>query len=204
MITDKLAKLDKSQRIKVTAFAVIAIGWFSYSVITRSSAIKLDQAEAKHTDVQYEYANMENQLIGLSTFSKRIVELQNQLDEQKQKWFTRQQALNFFENVNAMALTRNLRPISRLISEPKTIFNDKENEEAESQDLLLRTQSAKIAVTGNYFDIVDFVGDLTLAERQQKVIIENIHIALAPGDNYYPRATFNVVLLVDLSQEDEV
>jgi Tfp pilus assembly protein PilO len=165
--------------------------------------MKLDRAEAKYTNVRYEYADMENQLIGLSKFEERLGELQNQFDEQKQKWFTRQQALNFFENINAMALTHNLRPISRMISEPKTIFDDKENEEAQPQDLLLRTQSAKISVTGDYFDIVEFVSDLTLTERRQKVIIKNVHIALAPGDNYYPRASLNVVLLVDLSQEDE-
>lgn len=202
MIIDKLAKLDKSQRIKVAVFAVIAIGWLSYYVITRGSAMKLDQAEAKYTDIQYEYADMENQLIGLSKFEERLGDLQNQFDQQKQKWFTRTQALQFFENINAMALAHNLRPISRIISEPKDLFDDK-NEETGPQNHLLRTQSARVIVTGNYFDIVDFVSDLALPDRAQRVSIRNMHIALAPGDNFYPRAAFNVVLLVDLSQEDE-
>jgi len=202
MIIDKLAQLDKAQRIKVTVFAVIAIGWLSYYVVTRGPAMKLNQAEAKYTDIQNEYAQMENQLIGLSNFEERLAELQNQFDKQKQKWFSRPQALQFFENINAMALAHNLRPISRIISEPKDFFEN-EKEENGPQNHLLRTQSARVTVTGNYFDIVDFVADLTLPQRQQKVIIENVHIALAPGENYYPRASFNVVLLVHLSREDE-
>lgn len=203
MIIDKLTKLDKSQRIKVAVFAVIAMGWLSYYVVTRGSAMKLHQAEERYTGIQYEYADMENQLIGLSKFEERLADLKNQFDQQKQKWFTRHQALQFFENINAMALAHNLRPISRIISEPKDLFENKK-EEAEPQNHLLRTQSARIIVTGNYFDIVGFVNDLTLPERQQKVSIENMHIALAPGDNFYPRAAFNVVLLVDLSEEDQI
>jgi len=202
MIIEKLEKLDKSQRIKIAVMAVIATGWLSYYVITRSSAIKLNQAEAKYTDIQNEFADMETQLIGLSKLEERFAYLQNQFDRQKQKWFTRTQALQFFENINAMALAHNLRPISRIISEPEILFDNKK-EEAEPQNHSLRTQSARVIVTGNYFDIVDFVGDLTLPDRTRKVSIRDMHIALAPGDDFYPRAAFNVVLLVDLSQEDE-
>lgn len=200
MIIDRLAQFNKSQRIKVAVLAVVAVGWLSYHVITRGSAARLQAAKARYADIQYAYAETENNLGGLSELKKSLEGLQKEFEEQKQRWFTCEQAMQFVENMNTMALALNLRPISRTISEPKSILKDK-NGNANPQDQLLATQSARVTVTGSYSDIIDFVNDLTLAERRQKVSIANIHIALAPGEKFHPRAAFDVVLLVDLSEE---
>jgi len=202
MIIDRLAKLDKFQRTTAFVSAVVLIALVSYYLITRVSVTKLQAAKAAYDNIQSTHIEADNQSSLLSDLEERLEKIEKQVEEQKQKWFTREQAMQFFENINAMALAHNLKPISRIISEPKNLINDN-NDKTKPLLQSLKTQSASVNVLGSYFDIIDFVNDLTLTKRRQKVSITNMHIALAPGENFHPRVEFNVVLLVDLSEEIE-
>jgi len=108
--------------------------------------------------------------------------------------------VQFFENINAMALVYNLKPISRVISEPKNLVDDKVGDEKiKPQQQFIKTQSAKVTVSGNYFDIVDFLNELT--DRPQKVCITDLHIALDAGEKFNPKASFKIILIVDLFKD---
>ena len=118
--------------------------------------------------------------------------------------------MQFFENINTLALAYNLKPISRVISEPKNIVDDKIDDEVDNEvddantlpkQQFLKTQSAKIVVSGNYFDIVDFVNEFT--NCPQKICITNLHIALAASEKFDPKASFEIIFIKDQSEDME-
>ena len=95
-------------------------------------------------------------------------------------------------------MSHDLKPISRVISEPKYAPADKNNPTPQQ---FLATQSTKISVDGAYFDIVEFIEELT--DRPQKVYITDLRITLMPGQSTKPRASFNIIVLTDTSQNAE-
>ena len=176
MIIERLAKLDQPKRILAAVLTVLAVACICYYVITRDFVVRLWTTKAKYAGVQAAYAGTENQRAFFLNLQRQFEDRKKQIKDQERKCFSSEQALQFFENINTIALAYNLKPISRIISEPKRLSADKE---AESQQLL-ETQSAKITVAGNYSDIVNFVDELT--DRPQKICITNLHIALPPGE----------------------
>jgi hypothetical protein len=114
--------------------------------------------------------------------------------------------LNFFENINTLARAYDLKPISRIISEAKYLVDDKAAKKAADKntppkELFLKTQSANIVVTGNYFDIVEFMDELT--DRSEIVSITNLRINLSSGEKFNPRASFKISLIIDLYKDIE-
>jgi Tfp pilus assembly protein PilO len=198
MIIEKLAKLDEPKRILVAVLTVLTTACVYYLAITRYSLVELQAARAEYTSLQAEYADAENQQLRFLNLQKQFENGKRQLKEQQQWSFSSEQAVEFFENINAMALAYNLKPISRIISEPKKLVTE---EKTEPEQQFLETRSAKIVVAGNYFDIVDFVKELT--NRRQKVCITNLHIALPAGEKFNPKASFRVTLLIDSSERKE-
>jgi len=95
-------------------------------------------------------------------------------------------------------MSHDLKPISRVISEPKYAPADKNNQ---IPPQFLATQSTKISVDGAYFDIVEFIEELV--DRPQKVYITDLRIILMPGQSTKPRASFNIIVLTDTSQNAE-
>ena len=95
-------------------------------------------------------------------------------------------------------MAHNLEPISRVISKLQSLAV---TEEGEPQQQFLKTQSANIIVAGNYFDIVDFVNELS--NRPQNVRLTGLNIALPPGAKFNPNASFDVTVLLYLSEEVE-
>jgi len=198
MIIEKLAKLDEYKRISVAVLTVLTTACVYYLAITRYSLAELQAARAEYASLQAEYADAENQQLTFLNLQKQFENGKKQLEEQQQWSFSSEQAVEFFENINALALAYNLKPISRIISEPKKLVTD---EKTEPEKQFLETRSAKIIVAGNYFDIVDFVKELT--NRRQKVCIKNLHIALPAGEKFNPKASFGVTLLIDSSERKE-
>jgi hypothetical protein len=127
---------------------------------------------------------------------KLFEEKEEQFQEYQQQCFSVAEAVQFFEGINAVALTYNLKPISRIVSEPKRFVVGKETK---PQQEFLNTQSAKIVVAGSYFDIIDFLSEIFV--RRQKVSISNLRIALPPGEDFYPKASFEISLITDLSKD---
>jgi Tfp pilus assembly protein PilO len=199
MIIERLSKLDKRTRIVMAVLAVFAMACICYRAITRSTLVKLLQDSAKRSHLASTYANTENQQLHLRlrNLEKQLEDKKKHLEKQIQTTFSTEAALQFFENINATAIAYNLKPISKTISEPEklTAIKEKEND---SQQQFLRTQSAKIAVAGNFFDIVDFLK--TLTNRPQKVCLTNLKTALPTGEKFLPQASFKVVLLIDTSK----
>ena len=193
MIIERFAKLDQTKRILAAVLVVLAIAYICYYVITRDFVLRLWATKAKYAGIQAAYAGTENQRTDFLDLQKRLEDREKQIKEQEWKYFTSEQALQFFENISAMALAHNLKPISSTISEPKKLVVD---EKAEPQQQFLETQSAKITVAGRYSDIVNFVNELT--DRPQKVYITNLHIALPPGEEFNPRASFSISVLISV------
>jgi Tfp pilus assembly protein PilO len=198
MIIEELTKLDKPKRILAAILTVLVAGCICYFAITRDSVVKLQAAEANYANVQVAYAETENQHAELSNLQKQLEEKEKQLKEAQQQCFSSAQAVQFFENINAVALAYNLKPISRIISEPKELVI---NKEATPQQQFLKTRSAKITVCGNYFDIVDFLNELT--RYPQRVCITEVHIVLDAGEKFNPKASFEVILIIDQSRDVE-
>lgn len=198
MILEKFAKLNGPKRISAAVLTVLATACICYYVINRESVIKLWAAKAKHARIHSAYAGTENQRTDFLNLQRQLEEEKRQIKEQREECFSREQASQFFENINALALTYNLQPISRIISESKKQVVD---EKTEPEQQFLETQSAKVAFAGNYFDIVDFVSELT--DRTQKVCITDLHVLLPPGETLNPTASFKVMLLINSSRRKE-
>jgi Tfp pilus assembly protein PilO len=196
MIVERLAKLDNPKRKIAAILALLVVAFGCYFAITRGSVVKLQAAKANYAGIEAAYTATENQQAELLNLQKQFEEKEKQLQEYQQHCFSSAHAVQFFENINAMALAYNLKPISRIISEPKELVTDKE---AKPQQQFLKSQSAKISVSGSYFDIVDFVSELT--DRPQKVSITNLHIALPEGEEFNPKASFKIILVIDSSKD---
>ena len=192
MLIERLTKLDEPKRKTAAILALLIVACVCYFAITRGSIVKLKAAKANYVGIEAAYIATENQQAELSNLQKQFEEKEKKLQEYQQQCFSSNQAVQFFENINAMALAYNLKPISRIIFEPKGLVI---NKEAKSQQQFLKTQSAKIAVCGNYFDIVDFLNELT--SRPQKVCITNLRIALPAGEEANPKASFEIILVID-------
>jgi len=200
MIIEELTKLDEPKRKAAAILTVVVVACICYFAITRDSVTKLKAANASYAGVQAAYAETENQQTDLLNLQKQLGEKEKQLQEYQQQYFGSKQALQFFENINAMALAYNLKPISRIISEPEELSDNKaDDEKSKPKQQFLKTQSVKITVSGNYFDIVDFVNELT--DRPQKVCITNLQIALPAGEKFNPKASFKVILIIDSSKD---
>jgi Tfp pilus assembly protein PilO len=195
MILERLIKLSERKRISVAVLAILAAACVCYIAITRNSVVKLQTAKANYAGIRTAYAIAENQQAELLNFEEIFKEKEKQLQEFQQQYFSIAEAVQFFENINAMALVYNLKPISRIISEPMEFLADKEAK----QQQFLKTQSAKIVVTGSYFDIIDFINELI--DRPQKVSITNLHIALPVGEEFYPKASLEISLVTDSSKD---
>lgn len=191
MIIERLARLARPKRILAAVLAVLAIACVCYYVIAGDLVVKLRAAKAKYALLGSALAGAEGQHPDFFNLQKQLEDARKRIKEQEQKCFGSEEASQFFENINAMALAHNLRPISRIISQPKAIFVD---EKTEAEEHFLETQSAKVAVAGSYFDIVDFVN--ALMDRPQKVRVTNLHIALPPGEKSNPRASFSISVLI--------
>ena len=198
MIIERLTKLDEPKRKTAAILALLVVACVCYFAITRGSVAKLQAAKANYAGIEAAYTAAENQQAELSNLQKQLEEKEKKFQEYQQHCFNSTQAVQFFENINAMALACNLKPISRVISEPKELVADKE---AKPQQQFLKTQSAKVSVSGSYFDIVDFMSELT--DRPQKVSITNLHIALPEGEKFNPKASFEVILVIDQSEDVE-
>lgn len=198
MIIEKLAKLDKQKRILASVLAVLAVACICYYAITRGFVLKLWTSKAKYAGIQTTYAGTANYDADFHDLQRRLENMEQQLEEQRQKCFSSKQAFQFFENINTLALAHNLKPISRVISKPEKLVV---SEETEPQQRFLKTQSVNITVAGNYFDIVEFVNELT--NRSQRVCVTDLKIVLPPGEKFNPNASFDVALLIDMSEEVE-
>jgi len=217
MIIEKFTKLDKRKRISAAVLTVLVAAYICHFVITRDSVVKLQTANAKHAGIEAEYASTELQQAELSSLQKQFEEKQMRLREYQQQFFSNSEAVQFFENINSMALAYNLKPISRVISEPEKLSDgkaDHDKSKSEQQSLnsardgelacpeqvervepFLKTQSAKLIISGNYFNIVDFLDEL--ANQPQKVCITNLNIALPAGERVNPRVSFSISVPID-------
>lgn len=198
MIIEKLAKLDRPKRRLATILAVLVIAYMCYDSITRGFVVKLRASEAKHTDIQTTYDGTTKYNADFLSLQKQLEDMEQQLEEQRQMCFSKKQAFLFFENINTFALAQNLQLISRVISEPEWFVV---SEEAGPQQQFLKTQSANITVAGNYFDIAVFLNELT--DRPQRVRMTDLNIVLPPGAKFNPNASFDVAVLIYLSEEVE-
>jgi len=201
MIIEELKKLDEPKRKIAAVLTVVVAACICYFVITRNSVTKLRAAKASYAGVQATYTETENQQADLLNLQKQLKEEEKRFQEYQHQSFSSTQAVQFFENINTTALAYNLKPISRIISEPKKLSVKASDEKSEPQQQFLKTQSAKVVVSGNYFAIVHFVNELT--DRPQKVCITNLHITLPVGERFNPKASFKIILVIDSSENVE-
>ncbi len=181
---------------------VLVVACICYFAITRGSITKLKAANASYAGVQTEYASTENQQADFRNMQKLLGVNEKRVQEYQRQCFSSSGAAQFFENINAMASANNLKPISRVISEPKNLAADKvDDENAKPKPKFLKTQSVKITVAGKYFDIVAFGNQLT--GRPQKVCITDLRITLPGGEGSKPKASFEITLVIDLSKDME-
>ncbi|MCH8121185.1 MAG: hypothetical protein IIC00_15865 [Planctomycetes bacterium] len=204
MIIEELTKLNDTKRKTAAVLTVLVVACICYFAITRDSVTKLKAANASYAGFQDEYESTGNQQADFLNLQKLLGINEKLFHQRQQHCFSNSEAAQFFENINAMALTYNLKPISRVISEPKNLVDDKaggevEDENAKPKPQFLKTQSAGITVAGNYFDIADFLNQLT--GGPQKVCITDLRIILASGERAKPKASFKITLAIDLSKE---
>ncbi len=198
MIIEKLTELDDSKRILAAIFTVLIIACICYYTIPGEFVVKLRACKAKNTSIETKYTRAQRYDTDFIKLQKQIEQTERQLNEQRQTFFSNKQAFSFFENIETFALAHNLRLVSREISMPESLIA---GEDAEQQQQFLKKQSANITVAGNYFDIVEFINELT--DRLQKVYITNFNIILPAGAKFNPNASFDIALLTYLSEELE-
>lgn len=202
MIIEELTKLGEPKRKAAAVVTVLVVAGICYLAIARDSITKLETVKASYADVQTEYASTANQQTNFLNLQKQLGEKEKRIHEYQRLCFSSSGAATFFENINTMALACNLKPMSRAIAEPSDLVDDQSGDEnAEPKPQFLKTQSVEITVAGNYFDIVDFVNQLT--GSPQKVCITDLHVTLQGGKKAKPRASFNIALAIDLSKDTE-
>jgi Tfp pilus assembly protein PilO len=202
MIIEKFTKLNDSKRKTAAVSVVLVIVFICYFAITRNSLVKLRAAKANYTDVRAVYVNAEYQETEVSNLQKQLMEKQKTLKEYQLQSFNSTQAVQFFRSISPMALVYDLKPISNVITESYNLSDNKKNPEmSETQRQFLKIQSARVTVSGNYFDIVDFMNELV--DCTQIVCITNLRIALPAGENLNPQASFKVTILIDMSKGQE-
>lgn len=194
MIAKLLVKLDEPKRRAVAVLVILAMICVCYYAIARNPWLKLRQSGAKLRNVQTTYASTMKELAGLSNLKKRLAEVEQQLNRERQQCFTVEQASGFFESINTIAIKHDLAPKSRVISKPRYVAG----QDAQARQQSFATQSTKISVVGNYFDIVGFIDELT--GRPQKVYIADLNISRTSRQGSRPKATFNVVVMTDSSE----
>lgn len=200
MISDKLAKFDESQRISVAALIVLAAASVCYFTIIKNSVVKLQDARADYASMRNIYAETEHQRTELLNLQKQLEDTKKQLQERQKQHFSSTEASRFFESINPLALAHNLRPISHLISEPKNLNEYKTGDKkVYTQQETLKIQSVKITVSGNFLDIVDFMNEL--AGYRQKVRLTNLRITLPADEGFNPKASFEIILIIDLLKD---
>jgi Tfp pilus assembly protein PilO len=198
MIVDELTKLDKPKRVSIAVSVVLAVICICYFAIVRNYVASLRIAGARHARFQATYAETEKQWNGLTSLQERFDDEERQLDERRQLCFSDEQAVRFFEEISQMAITHDLKPISRIIAQPTDLLADKNNDDSPAHQPL-RTQSATITLCGNYLDIVDFVNEF--AARPQKLSMTDLSITLPPGERLNPKVSFKITLFIDSCQE---
>lgn len=206
LIMEGLTKFGDPKRKIAAVVTVLVVACICYFAITRGSVTKLKAANASYAGVQTEYESTENQQADFLNLQKLLGINEKRFQECQQQCFSSSGAAQFFENINAMASANNLKPISRVILEPKNLVADKvdgevDDENAKPKPQFLKTQSVKITVAGKYFDIVAFGNQLT--GRPQKVCITDLRITLPGGEGSKPKASFEITLVIDLSKDME-
>jgi Tfp pilus assembly protein PilO len=199
MILDRLIKLDKRKRVSAAVLTVLAAAFICYFVITRNSVINLQTVKADYTGIRNVYTVAQYQQAGLADLQKRLKEKEERLQDRQRQCFSGAEASRLFENINAMASAYNLKPISRVISEPKNFDDSEINDGNAPPPQFLKTQTARISVAGNYFNIIDFLNELI--DRPQKISITNLYITLPAGERFNPKASFEIVLVIDSSKD---
>jgi len=198
MIIEELTKLDDSKRKTAAVLVVLVVAFICYFAINKNNLVKLREAKANYADVQAVFANAEYQETEFSNLQKQLKEKQKKLQEYQLRSFSSNQAVQFFKGISPIALVYDLKPISNTITESYKLSGNKADlEMSEMQQQFLKIQSAKVTVSGNYFDIVDFVNELV--DCPQIVCITNLRIALPAGERLNPNASFKVTILIDLS-----
>jgi Tfp pilus assembly protein PilO len=137
MIIEELIKLDDSKRKTVALLTVLVIACICYFAITRDFVTKLKAAKASYTGVQAAYASIENQQTEFSNLQKQLEGKTSELQEYHRLCFSNSQAVQFFEDINAMALAYNLKPVSRIISEPKNFGGSKADDKNAQMKIIL-------------------------------------------------------------------
>jgi Tfp pilus assembly protein PilO len=199
MILDRLIKLDERKRVSAAIVTVLVAACVCYFAITRNSVVSLQTAKANYTGIQTVYTIAQNQQAELPDLQKQFKEKEKRIQDCQRQCFSGTEAVQLFENINAMALACNLKPISRVVSEPKKFGDNEINDGNAPPPQFLKTQSAKISIAGNYFNIIDFINELI--NRPQKVCITNLNITLPAGEGFNPKASFEIILVIDSSRD---
>ncbi len=203
----KLTKLDISTRTTGATLIVLTVMCVCYSAIMGPSLDRLKTAKAECADTRKEYIEQESLITDLDRLQMKLARAREEFNQLKSKCFTSQQAERFLENITVMAQTYDVTTISRRIAKPKAlIIEDPEQqmveEKPEQQEVVgFETHSAQVVVAGEFYDIVNFIK--VLEGRSEKVSITNIRISLPPGEEFYPKAWFNIAVLSELPMGDK-
>ncbi len=206
-LIDKLTKLDKSTRTTSATLIVLAVVYICYYAIAGPFLARLKAAKAECVDTRKEYIEQESLITDLDRLQMRLAQAREEFNQLKSKCFTSQQAERFLENITIMAQSYNVTTVSRGIAKPKSlILEDPEQEiveeKPEQQEVVsFEIHSAQVVVAGAFYDIVNFIK--VLEDRSEKVHITDIRISLPPGENFYPKAWFNIAVLAELPMGDK-
>ncbi|MFC1762520.1 hypothetical protein ACFL6U_10625 [Planctomycetota bacterium] len=191
----KIAQLDKKQRWVFTGIVLVVAAAICYLLITHGSVSHLRRARSAEGAMELKQQGLVLVEAELRSTQKALEKIRGKMASQQEVCCTVDQADMFFEQITTWATEHRLTPISRVISSPSLIAED-------PNTTTLVKQSADVVVQGPVQDLITFLG--TLIERPQKVAITNLRVALPPGEDFVPRASFRVILVIDPSSEGKV
>jgi hypothetical protein len=184
----KLAHLDRKHQWMVSGGLLTATALLCYFLITHGSVSELYQASSAKKAMELKQQDLELVNAELEVLEKTLARTQSQAEHIKTLCCSEAQAALFFERLTTWASDFRLTPISRVVSSPQPIMPD-------PNGIPLIRQSADIVLQGYIQDMIAFLN--RLMERPQKVCITNLRVGLPPGENFKPRASFRVVLVID-------
>lgn len=191
---EKLAQLDRKQRWQLTSALLVVTAGIGYLLITHGSVRQLLQANSEKEAMEQQRQGLDMIEAELQVAEKNLTQCQEEITHMQAQCCTEEQADAFLEQITSWAADFRLTPISRVVAPPIPV--------SDSNSVALMGQTVDVVLQGHIQDLVEFLD--MLLDRPQKICITNLRVALPPGEEYEPRASFRAQLVIDSSSEGKV
>ncbi len=192
MIIESLAKLSKSIRIAIAVIVVIlpAAACYSWVVLPHTRYLSVTE---QYGSVAFDIANKIRIIKGKTALKRRkLEELQQNLAQTKEKFFTPQEAQKFFREIETISNQTGCNIVSC-----EYVLKSRSEKRADKQNSAITSNNAIVAFVASYENVISFLAKML--DHPQKVSIDSLEITMMNYDSkaLQCEATFTIFVLND-------